>query len=222
MRESLFKMLSGLSENVTTIDMLLRLGMAFGLSLILYFTYRLTFSTVAYNRKFNASLVMITLVTTSVMMVIGTSVALSLGMVGALSIVRFRTAIKDPRDAAYIFWSIAIGLCAGTGNGVIGLGTTVIISAVLLLMGIGFGGRSEGYILIIRGDRAEQDAIMAEVNRTFKRYMLKSKHTSLESIELVYQVKIKNGDDLGVTNRLYQMQGIKSVNVLAQSGETVG
>lgn len=222
MRESLFKLLSGLSESITALDMLERLGMAFGLALILYVTYRLTFSTVAYNRKFNASLVMITLVTTSVMMVIGTSVALSLGMVGALSIVRFRTAVKDPRDAAYIFWAIAIGLCAGTGNGVIGLGTTLIISLVLLMMGLGFGGRSEGYVLIVRGERAEQDAIMAEVNRTFKRYMLKSKHTSQEVIELVYQVKMKNGDDLGITSRLYQMQGIKSVNILAQSGETIG
>jgi len=222
MRDTLYKLLSGVSENVTSIEMLERLALAFGLSLILYFTYRLSYASVTYNRKFNTSLIMITMVTTAVMMVIGSSVALSLGMVGALSIVRFRTAVKDPRDAAYIFWGITIGLCAGTGNAVIGLGTTLIISLVLLVMGLGIGFRKERFILIVRGARTEQDNIMAEVNRTFKQYLLKSKHTSEESIELVYQVKMKNGDDMGITDRLYKLHGIKSVNVLAQSGETVG
>lgn len=222
MRDTLYELLAGVSENVTSIEMVTRLGVAFGLALILYFTYRLSYSSVTYNRKFNTSLIMISMVTTAVMMVIGSSVALSLGMVGALSIVRFRTAVKDPRDASYIFWAITIGLCAGTGNAAIGFGTTVIISLVLLVMGVGVGFRKERYILIVRGARSEEDNIMAEVNKTFKHYLLKSKYTSGESLEMVYQVKMKNGADGGITDRLYKLPGMKSVNILAQSGETVG
>lgn len=222
MKDTLYKLLAGVSENVTSIEMIERLLLAFALALILYFTYRLSYSSVTYNRKFNTSLIMISMVTSAVMMVIGSSVALSLGMVGALSIVRFRTAVKDPRDAAYIFWAITIGLCAGTGNFIIGLGTTVIISLVLLIMGLGINVRKERYIMIIRGARSEEDNIMAEVNRTFKQYVLKSKHTSETSIELVYQVKMKNGEDEGIVQRLYKLHGMKSVNILAQSGETVG
>lgn len=222
MEDTLYKLLAGVSESVTANEMIYRLGVALGLSLILYGTYRLSYASVTYNRKFNTSLIMITMVTSAVMMVIGSSVALSLGMVGALSIVRFRTAVKDPRDAAYIFWAITIGLCAGTGNVNIGIVTTLIISLILLFMGFGLGRHKEQYILIIRGSRSEQNDIMAEVNRTFKTYALKSRHTTDESLELVYQVKTKNGDDKGITDRLYKMQGIKSVNMLAQSGETVG
>lgn len=222
MRDTLFDLLVGISENITAIEILQRVGFAFGLSLILYWTYLLSYSTVVYNRKFNTSLIMITMVTTAVMMVIGSSVALSLGMVGALSIVRFRTAVKDPRDASYIFWAITIGLCAGTSNYLIGLMTTIVISFVLLIMGYGGLPKKERYIIIIRANRVEQGNIMAEVNRTFENYILKSKHTSEKAIELVYQVKIKNGDDKGLTDRLYKMSGVTSVNVLAQSGETVG
>ncbi|MCH4886632.1 DUF4956 domain-containing protein [Acidaminobacter sp. JC074] len=222
MRDTLYNLLAGAGESITIYDMLIRLLFAFALAFVLYITYRLSYTTVTYNRKFNTSLIMIAMVTSAVMMVIGSSVALSLGMVGALSIVRFRTAVKDPRDAAYIFWAITIGLCAGTGNFFIGFITTFIISGVLMVMGLGLTSKNERYIIVIRGARSEQDNIMAEINRTFGQYLLKSKHTSGESLELVYQVKMKNGDDMGLTGRLYQLHGIKSVNILAQSGETVG
>lgn len=222
MRDTLYKLLEGVSTDVTMIQIIERLSIALVLGLVLYITYMLSFSSVTYNSKFNTSLIMIAMVTTAVMMVIGSSVALSLGMVGALSIVRFRTAIKDPRDAAYIFWSIAIGLCAGTGNFVLGMGTTLGISLVLLIAGLGLRLNKDHYIVIIRGDRAEEDHIMSELNKTFKMYALKSKHTTENSIELVYQVKMKNGDDLGLVANLYKLSGMKSVNILAQSGESVG
>ncbi|MCK8059605.1 MULTISPECIES: DUF4956 domain-containing protein [unclassified Fusibacter] len=222
MRETLYKLLEGASSDVTMLVMLQRLSVALVLGLILYVTYRLSFSSVTYNRKFNTSLIMIGMVTTAVMMVIGSSVALSLGMVGALSIVRFRTAIKDPRDAAYIFWSIAIGLCAGTGNFSLGVGTTLAISVVLLFAGVGLKFKKDIYIVVIRGDRSEEENIMGEVNKTFKTYLLKSKHTTETSLELVYQVKMKNGDDKGFAHRLYKLHGMRSINILAQSGETIG
>ena len=93
---------------------ILVLCVALILSLVIYFTYKYTYSGVVYNPRFNFSIVMITMITTIVMIVIGSNISVSLGMVGALSIVRFRTAVKDPRDTAYIFWGIVVGLACGT------------------------------------------------------------------------------------------------------------
>lgn len=102
MKETLYKYLANPSGGVTVFGALEVMIVALMLSMVIFLTYKITFSGVMYNRKFNVSLVMLTLVTTMVMIVIGSDIALSLGMVGALSIVRFRTAIKDPRDTAYI------------------------------------------------------------------------------------------------------------------------
>ena len=116
MKETLYEYLVTRSGEVNLFEAFEILIISLLLSMVVFWTYKFTFSGVLYNRKFNVSLVMLTLVTTMVMIVIKSDISLSLGMVGALSIVRFRTAIKDPRDTAYIFWCIGIGLCAGTQN----------------------------------------------------------------------------------------------------------
>ena len=125
------------------------------IALFIMFTYRITYSGVAYSRKYNISLGMITIITTLIMSVISNNVALSLGMVGALSIIRFRTAVKDVRDAAYIFWSIAVGICCGVSQYILAAISSVIILLFLVLFRqIGPDNRM---LLIVRGELSVQN-----------------------------------------------------------------
>ena len=168
MKETLYKYLTAPSGNITLFSAIEMMSMAFILSMVIFWTYKITFSGVMYNRKFNVSLVMLTLVTTMVMIVIGSDIALSLGMVGALSIVRFRTAIKDPRDTGYIFWCIAIGLSVGSQNYMIAIVGSLFLFIVLSMFSFSGIGKEERYILIIRGEREREEEIMRCVFDSFK------------------------------------------------------
>lgn len=142
---------------LTLEDILLNFLIAGVISAVIYLSYLISHSGAAYSARFNVSLVMLTLVTTLVMNVIGNNIALSLGMVGALSIVRFRTAIKDPRDTAYIFWGIAVGICCGVSEYLIaGVGTAVIFGWMLIF---GFVKSNERYLIILRGENAGSENV---------------------------------------------------------------
>lgn len=223
MKETLYKYLVSNSNNISLFKSVEILILAFCLSLIIFYTYRFTFSGVMYDRKFNVSLIMITLVTTMVMIVIGSNIALSLGMVGALSIIRFRTAIKDPRDTSYIFWAIAIGLCVGTTNYMIAIIGSIILCIILFIISFGkVGGKENRYILIIRGLRSKEEEIMRCVFNAFKNSELRAKNSSNDNIELIYQIKIRNNNDKDILNELYNIEGVGVVNIVAQNGETIG
>ena len=165
---------------------------------------------------------MLTLVTTMVMFVIGSDIALSLGMVGALSIVRFRTAIKDPRDTAYIFWSIAVGLSVGTGNYLVSSIGSVFLLGVLSIFSFSGIGKEDRYILIIRGNRDKEEEIMRCVFNSFKGSKLRAKNSIGNSMEIIYQIKIKNNEDKNIISNLYSIDGVNAVNIVAQNGETIG
>lgn len=175
MKETLYKYLATSSGGVTIFGALEAMIVALILSMTIFLTYKITFSGVMYNRKFNVSLVMLTLVTTMVMIVIGSDIALSLGMVGALSIVRFRTAIKDPRDTAYIFWCIGVGLSVGTGNYMVAATGSLFLLCVLSMFSFSGIGKEDRYILIIRGNRDKEEEIMKCVFNTFKGSQLRAK-----------------------------------------------
>ena len=192
MKETLYKYLATSSENVTVFNILEVMVISLILSMVIFLTYKITFSGVMYNRKFNISLVMLTLVTTMVMFVIGSDIALSLGMVGALSIVRFRTAIKDPRDTVYIFWSIGVGLSVGTGNYIVASIGSVFLLGVLSIFSFSGIGKEDRYILIIRGNREKEEEIMRCVFNSFKGSKLRAKNSIGNSMEIIYQIKIKN------------------------------
>lgn len=222
MKETLYKYLATSSENVTVFNILEVMVISLILSMVIFLTYKITFSGVMYNRKFNISLVMLTLVTTMVMFVIGSDIALSLGMVGALSIVRFRTAIKDPRDTAYIFWSIAVGLSVGTGNYLVSSIGSVFLLGVLSIFSFSGIGKEDRYILIIRGNRDKEEEIMRCVFNSFKGSKLRAKNSIGNSIEIIYQIKIKNNEDKNIISNLYSIDGVNAVNIVAQNGETIG
>ncbi|MEG1311198.1 MAG: DUF4956 domain-containing protein [Romboutsia sp.] len=222
MKETLYKYLTAPNGTVTMFGAIEIMMMALILSLVVFWTYRITFSGVMYNRKFNVSLVMLTLVTTMVMIVIGSDIALSLGMVGALSIVRFRTAIKDPRDTGYIFWCIGIGLSVGSGNYMIACVGSVFLFLVLAMFSFSGFGKEDRYILIIRGQREKEEEIMRCVFNSFKGSQLRAKNSVGNNIEIIYQIKIKNNEDKNIVDKLYNIEGITAVNIVAQNGETIG
>lgn len=131
------------------------------LGLIIFLAYKFCYSGAAYNGRFNVSLVMLCLITTLVMSVIGNNVALSLGMVGALSIVRFRTAIKDPRDTTYIFWCIAIGICCGVQSFLIAfIGSAFIFIAMLVMSTV---KNNEKYLLIIETKQENSENLEKDI-----------------------------------------------------------
>lgn len=222
MKEVLYQYLTAPNGTITIFSALEMMTMALMLSMVIFWTYKITFSGVMYNRKFNVSLVMLTLVTTMVMIVIGSDIALSLGMVGALSIVRFRTAIKDPRDTGYIFWCIAIGLSVGSGNYMIATVGSLFLFVVLAMFSFSGFGREERYILIIRGKKNREEEIMRCVFNLFKGSQLRAKNSVGDNLEIIYQIKIKNSDDKNILDNLYKIEGVSAVNIVAQNGETIG
>ena len=145
MREYLFEVLEG-GGDLSMQTVFIRLVMAVVIAAFIYLSYRLSHNGSIYSQKFNVSLAVMTIVTATVMIVIGNNIALSLGMVGALSIVRFRTAIKDSRDTVYIFWAIVVGICCGAGDYAVGALGSAFIFVVLLVLGqfgsVGLAGNS--------------------------------------------------------------------------------
>lgn len=221
MKELLYNLLYENSGPITMTQTLESMMVALILALIVYVTYHVTYSGVVYSRKFNVSLVMLTMVTTIIMNIIGSSIALSLGMVGALSIVRFRTAIKDPRDTAYIFWTIAIGLGAGSMNFMITTVGTVIIAVMCLLLNIAIKA-DERYLIIIRCSSEVLDQVRATLFQTYRASKLRSETITEDFVEIVHQIKLKRDSDLKVYEGLRKFDGVISINIIAQNGETLG
>ncbi|MEG0641703.1 MAG: DUF4956 domain-containing protein [Clostridium sp.] len=190
-------------------------------SLGIYIVYKLTYKGVVYSRNFNLSLIMISLITTIVIMVIGSNIALSLGMVGALSIVRFRTAIKDPRDTAFIFWSIGAGLAIGTGSYAIAFIGSIFIMVTLLVLTL-IMKRDDKYLLVIRGDRSAEEEITKKVFSSLRNYKIRAKNTTQTSIEIVCEIRLKDNEDIDLMQAIHGIKGVNTVNMVAQTGEMIG
>lgn len=166
-------------------DILLNIVLAAVLGFFIFLSYAISHRGTIYSRKFNASLVILAVLTGTVMTVIGNNIALSLGMVGALSIVRFRTAIKDSRDTVYIFWSIIVGICCGVGDYAVAcIGSAVTFAVILLLGCIKSDNRM---LLIIRAHRSKQEPIKAQVYKLFRaKATLRVENTTEDTVELMY------------------------------------
>ncbi|MCL2364132.1 MAG: DUF4956 domain-containing protein [Defluviitaleaceae bacterium] len=212
--------------NLTIEDILVRIAVAALLSSVIYVSYWYTHTSTSYSGKFNVSLVTITILTCTVMTVIGNNIALSLGMAGALSIVRFRTAIKDSRDTAYIFWSVIVGLCAGVADfwtAIIGSG---VVFVVLLLLG---KVRNENRMLIIiRAVRSLESDIEGLVFKHFNmKSQLRVKNTTPETVEFIYELdratyNLTYKSEKNITQLLYEKNGVEYVNVVTQNDEISG
>lgn len=200
-----------------------RLLAAAVIGFFIFLSYRISHNGSIYSSKFNVSLVTLTLITTTVMIVIGNNIALSLGMVGALSIVRFRTAIKDSRDTVYIFWTIVVGICCGAGDYLVAALGSGLIFLVLLLFGrIRNDNRM---LLIIRTVRANEQKVEALIFQYYsKRANLRVKNTTEDSVEFIYEINKKWMDKKGhqektIVDAVYGIGNIEYFNIVAQNDE---
>ena len=184
MREYLYQLLETSGGEFTAETIVLRIAVSVVIAAVLFLSYRLSHSGSVYSAKFNVSLVSLAVITTTVMIVIGNNIALSLGMVGALSIVRFRTAIKDSRDTVYIFWAIVIGICCGSGDYVTAAVGSAFVFLVLLVLGrIRNDNRA---LLILRAARASEEQVESLIFQYYDRKaILRAKNTTEESTEYI-------------------------------------
>lgn len=194
---------------------------------VIYVSYYYTHAGGVYSKKFNVSLIMMTVLTATVMTVIGNNIALSLGMVGALSIVRFRTAIKDSRDTTYIFWTIIVGICCGVGDYTVAAAGSFVVFILMLVLGR--VKNDNRILLIIRGSRNMERRIEAIVFDYFDAgAMLRVKNTTRDSIELIYEMPRKthmlanNKKEKSISELLYELETIEYVNIVSQNDEISG
>ena len=225
MKEYLYDLLAG-GGTLSLEDICLHILAAAVISAAIYLSYWYTHVGTAYSKKFNVSLVTLTILTGTVMTVIGNNIALSLGMVGALSIVRFRTAIKDSRDTTYIFWAIIVGICCGVGDYLVAGVGTVVVFVVLLLLG---RVRNENrMLLVIRGSREKTLDIESTVFEYFGAgALLKVKNTTADVVELIYEMPRRvyektRTKEQDIVERLYGLKDIEYVNIVTQSDEISG
>ena len=191
---------------------------------LIFASYMISHRGTIYSKKFNVSLVTLTVLTSMVMTVIGNNVALSLGMVGALSIVRFRTAIKDSRDTVYIFWTIIVGICCGVGDYLVaGAGSILVF---LILLGFGAIKSSNRMLIIIRAGRKKESMIQALMADFFDyKAVMRVKNSTEESIEFIYEVTSKllsvaqKNKNVGLCDEIYKLGDIQYVNIVMQNDE---
>lgn len=215
---------SNFLENVSSIsllDMTLALLLAFALGLFIFYVYKKTYAGVMYSASFGVTLIALTLITTLVILAVTSNVVLSLGMVGALSIVRFRTAIKDPLDIAFLFWSIAAGIVLAAGMIPLAVFGSVIIGIVLLL----FVNRKESfhpYILVLScEDRESEKAAIEYLSENAKKYIVKSKTARRGSVELNVELRLKE-DNTDFINTLAELPGVQSAVLVSYNGDYMG
>lgn len=191
--------------------------------MVIYLTYYITSEKVVYNRKFNWSLVAFLLVTIIIMLMISSNIAISLGMVGALSIVRFRTAVKDSRDTVFIFWAMAEGLCTSSQNYRLTL-TSVIFIAIVLIISSKIPGIFNRYLLIVTGEGVpvDKEAFQEKLKPFVVNQRIRATNKDNDHEELILEIKTKGEFRLESLDELASVSGVKSVNLVVESGETVG
>lgn len=215
---------SSFLENISSIsilDMVLALILAFGLGMFIFFVYKKTFSGVMYSSSFGVTLIALTMITTLVILAVTSNVVLSLGMVGALSIVRFRTAIKEPLDIAFLFWSIAVGIVLAAGMILLAVFGSVVIGIVLLVF-VNRKPHLNPYIVVIQCDGHESEQAAKEfLKKQVKRMTVKSKMAQKGAIELNLEIRMKE-DNTDFINILSEMKGVSSAVLVSYNGEYMG
>ncbi|WP_027204936.1 DUF4956 domain-containing protein [Butyrivibrio fibrisolvens] len=212
---------SSFLENVTSVsilDMVIALALAFGIGVFIFFIYKKTFQGVMYSPSFGVTLIALTMISTLVILAVTSNVVLSLGMVGALSIVRFRTAIKDPLDIAFLFWSIAVGIVLAAGMIPLAVFGSLIIGLILVL----FVNRKtyvKPYIIVVTLDDAiAEKNVMEYIKSNADKLILKGKTARKGNIELTYEVRL-NSEDTAFVTALSDKPHVESAVLVSYNGE---
>lgn len=199
-------------------EMLVAIALSFALSLFIVFVYRVTYAGVSFSPSFAGCLIMISMVTTVVILVITSNVVLSLGMVGALSIVRFRTAVKDARDTAFLFWAIATGIICGAGYVTISVLSALLLGLLFVLIHA-FGSKQKAgtYMVVARFEETPQ---VEEKLAALPGYRMKNKTMSGAATELVAEVRL-DSKGMIVLEELRRQPGVKAISVMDSVGGSV-
>ena len=215
---------SSFLENVTQIslpDMALVLALSFCLGLFIYFVYKKTYSGVMFSRTFGGTLVAMTMITAMVILAVTKNVVLSLGMVGALSIVRFRTAIKEPMDIAFLFWAIAGGIVLAAGMIPLAIVGSIIIGLILIFFCNRRSADKPFIAVVTCEDGAAEERVAQYLNGQVKKAVIKSKSAQKGRIELSYELSLKDGDTAFVTT-LSGLEGVSSAVLVSYNGDYMG
>ena len=201
--------------NLTTADFAMSMLAAFLCGMIIYMVYRYFYKGVIYNNNFNILLVLTSMITCFMVMVISSNVVLSLGMVGALSIVRFRTAVKDPLDVGFLFWTVAVGITCGAGLYIISLAATLMISVVYILL-IKVRNRKRVYLLIVKYRDDAQESV-TRVIRSLRK-VLKNRTSTSGYTEMTYEIRMSKNNTSSVKS-LSELEGVEYASVVEFTGD---
>lgn len=204
-------------KSIVPSDLFIALGLGFVVGLIIALVYRKTYRGVLYSPSFTLTLVMLTLITTPVVMCIKSDIALSMGMVGALSIVRFRTAVKDPMDTAYMFWSLTMGILLGAGLHLVALIVVLCISVLMFVLTFVKFTAPNAYLLVMHYDEYCEPAITKELDRSVKSYKLRSKTLTRAGAEMTYEVRLSERHE--VVTRMLDIEGVHDATLVACQSE---
>lgn len=207
------------ASSFSIVDVVVSMGIAFAIGLFIFLIYKKTFKGVMYSESFGTSLIAMTLVTTLIILAITSNVVLSLGMVGALSIVRFRTAVKEPMDIAFLFWAISGGIVVGAGLIPLAVFGSAFIG-IIIMMFVNRKSTDNPYILVIscQGDDSENNALQY-IRKSVKKYVVKSKTVSAGSnIELTVEIRLKEMSTQFV-NEISRMSGVNNAVLVSYNGE---
>lgn len=206
---------------VSVLDMVLVLSLSFAVGLFIFFIYKKSYAGVMYSSSFSVTLIALCMITALLILAVTSNIVLSLGMVGALSIVRFRTAIKEPSDIAFLFWSIAAGIVLAAGFIPLAIFGSLFIGVVLLIFS-GHKTFDRPYILVIRcADEESEKRAYTFVSDRVNKLSLKSKSVSLGCIELNYEVRLKD-NETGFINELAQLHGVSHTVMVSYNGDYMG
>ncbi|MCC8097142.1 MAG: DUF4956 domain-containing protein [Eubacterium sp.] len=205
-------------NSFSIVDTLIALALSFVIGLFIFLIYKKTYKGVMYSEAFGISLVSMSMITTLVILAVTANIILSLGMVGALSIVRFRTAVKEPMDISFMFWAIAAGIVLGAGLIPLALIGTVIIGIVILIFSNFKSVGSVPYILVVNCVYGADKVVFEVIKNEASRYVLKSKTVSKEGYELTYEIRTKD-EEAHIINKLIRINGVTNAVLVSYNGE---
>lgn len=204
------------ASSVTALGVAITIGLSFLLGLFIFQIYKKTYQSVVYTKSFNTSLVMMTMITSLVIMAVTSNIILSLGMVGALSIVRFRAAIKDPMDIVFMFWAIATGIVTGAGLYVLAVVGSLAIGVILYVFSLNTKTDSPYLLIIGFGESDEEKEVLSLIKTNVQRYIVRSKTVEPGRIELTVDLRIKD-NELGFINDLNNIKSVENAILVSNN-----
>ena len=205
------------SMDITSAKIMATLFMTALLALYIFFIYRLVTRKVFYSKNFRISLAAMSLITAAIILAMQSNLVISLGMVGALSIIRFRTAIKDPMDLVFLFWSISVGIICGAGLYEVALITSVAVTVCILVLDLLPVAKTPMMLVINSSVMDGEDEILEVVDKYAKAYKVKSRNLSKGRLDMVVELRVK--DESGLVSEVAAIEGMISASLIAHDGE---